>query len=275
MSLTWEPVNPERHASRRTEVLGAQGQSVPVEDAKYTGVNVSSYYFDLKTMLELDFKGMGQYEHNLHVAFFMLEIACYTETVLVTSIETGALALERRGLAVRVGIANWGVEFRAAATLGAVAANAQLALSSTALQVVINGGGEKVIEIATPITRLTNFTAEGLQTISECTAKLADYFASDGKTLVPVPLAVAPLDVGEFSWANTLFSGQLAVESIWRDRSANDSLNIAASRPADRKYLVPGYVRSVYTSLGLRDGFERPSREQRDTAMKMLSEGRY
>src|SRR4051794_35771433 len=99
MSLTWQPVNPDRHRPLRTEVLDTQGLPVPVEDTKYTGVNVSSYYFDLKTMLDLKFDNMSLYQHHVNVAFFMLEIACYTDTVLVTSIETSALALERRGLA--------------------------------------------------------------------------------------------------------------------------------------------------------------------------------
>jgi hypothetical protein len=275
MVTMWRPVSSDSQDLLRANTLDVPANIVRVEDAKYTGINISSYYFDVHAMAELGFGELTKLSSKAHISFFMLEIACYTDTVLVEGIQPKELSLARRGLAVRVGIANWGIEFKAASTIAAVAANAQLGLSSTAIQLKISGRSRRVIELAEPISRLTEFTADSLKTISECTAKIAAFFESDGKTLEPTILQVAPLDVGPFSWVHTVYSGQFAVESIYRGRSADDSLDLVASRPNDSKYIVPGYVQSVYAGLGIRRASESPNSDQRATAHEMLLAGRY
>ena len=89
MTRMWHPVKPSSPTHRLPKQF-----SESIGTTLYVGVNVSTYYFDLQTMVELDFKGMSKYKSNVDIAFFMLEVACYTNEVLVTDPPTKELRLE-------------------------------------------------------------------------------------------------------------------------------------------------------------------------------------
>lgn len=273
MTLHWHPIHPA-HAARRHKPLPSGPACARLSaPTTYVGVNISTYYFDLQGMIDLDFKGMAQFKDKVNVSFFMLEVACYTADVLVEDVRTHDIAIQRQGVGFRIGVANWGINFTAAATLAAVAANAQLNISQTAVEVQIVGAGLDILPFLQPLSNMSSFSAESLRTISQCATALADYFETHGDTLTPDALAVAPLPVSAFSLFNCFYSGQFACEAIYRGKSLDAALTEGAGYPQGNVFVVPSFVRAVYGELGVGDSTPNP--DERTLAGSILHEGRF
>ena len=170
-------------------------------------------------------------------------------------------------------MANWGIKFSASATLAAVAANAALNLSRTAIEVQVLGAGLDTLPIIKPITQLTTFDGESLRIISQCGTALADYFAKNAASLTPVLMAIAPLPVSDFNAFNSSYSSQFATEAIYRGKSQDQALAAEANYPDGNIYIVPGLVATVYNELGV--GENVPDSKQRKLANTILDEGRF
>src|SRR5690349_4760278 len=112
MSLQWQPINPHQHPHHQphANVQGAGAVSMLQGTRPYVGVNVSSYYFTLDAMLDLGFQTLAQFRNNSRIAFFMLEVACYTDEVVVQGTKAHQLLLQRSGVGFRIGVANWNID---------------------------------------------------------------------------------------------------------------------------------------------------------------------
>ncbi|HMA33273.1 MAG TPA: hypothetical protein VKY74_02240 [Chloroflexia bacterium] len=273
MTLVWRPINPQHPAHRRKPLPAATPCALLTSAPQYVGVNISTYYFDLQGMLDLDFKGMAQYKGKLNVAFFMLEVACYTGDILVEDVRTHEIFIQRQGVGFRIAVANWGVAFSTSATLAAVAANAELNISQTGIEVQIVGAGLETLPILAPLSQMSGLSAQSLQTISQCAMALADYFEQNGSGLTPAALAVAPIPVGDFNQFNCFYSGQFGPEAIYRGKSLADALTEEAQYPQGNSYVVPSFARAVYGELNVGDG--TPDPDAHALAGQILAEGRF
>ena len=277
MAVAWRPVN---HLTYQSPVKDGE-KSRLTSGSTYNGLSVSSFYFKLDAMLELGFEAMAHFKSEADVAFFMLEVACYTDEFVVQDVTANQTTLERYGIGFRIGIANYKVAFSAASTLAAVAANAELSLSQTGIEVHAKGSTPEIQRILAPIFELTAFNTEALKKISGCATLLADYYAAHAEELTPALLQIADLPVGMGKdvvpdyWFNRFYSNQFAVESIYRGKTVNAALSQVAEIPDMNQYVVPSFVNAGYASQGITDPYTAPNATQKTIAGQMLGAGRY
>jgi hypothetical protein len=272
VTLTWQPIGPAVHATQSS--LGTPVHGV---GEAFSSLNVSTYFLDLKATIDLGFGTIASYKNETNVTFYMLEVACYTGDVQATvkGPDSTEVLLHRMGVGFRIGVASFGTKNKATLTLAEVAANAQLNLTSTKVQVQILGADLPVINLLKPIQGMLTFKADSLQIIGKAGVDLAEYFKTNAGTLTPVAIQVAPLNVvanpDKFSYINT-YSGQYAAERIWGDRSRQEALNQIANGKAN--YVVPSFVQAVYTDLGLREPDKKPDQTAKAKAGNILFPGR-
>jgi hypothetical protein len=276
MALEWTLVNPKQYADeqraerdlRRSSLVKTGGAGV------YTDAIVSSYTFTLKTMLSLGFGSMAQFEGRADVSFFVIDIAAYTDTVLVQDVNDVQIKLERLGFGFRVGIASWGVDFRAAANVGAVAASVQIKNSSVYIDVELAGAPLKQLPFIQSLLARTEFNPEYLEEVSAAAAGLTDFMAEKGEQVTPVTLKIAPLDQPVSRPLVGAYSSHLALEQIYRWRTALEAMTYAQQDPLRVKNTDITILRSTYRVMGLENDYQRPNAEQVDEAYRLLNLGR-
>jgi hypothetical protein len=289
MNITWRPINPDdpQYAGNVVGTGKLNTQSVET-GTQYTDLNVSTYWLDAATMAELNFSGIGDGSGKQNLAYFMLEVACYTSDVQVVAQTPNELQLQRSGVGFRLGIASWSatLSFNTQPTLAAISANVQLGYTNTNMKFYPFGIGISSLDFITPMYSIgTSLTPDVLKTVSECGASLADYMANNSDKVTAKPIAIAPLAVTDFAqttpapWFNSFISGQFSIASIWHDRNISDSLAaIANSNYGYATNVVPDLLRCVYGAFGIGDDFTAPSTINKNlpnTANTILSLGRF
>jgi len=276
MPLQWVPVNPDAHTAasaneaHKVTSIGERSGQPPFTDAV-----ISSFTLSLKGMLSLGFGGMAEFEGKTGVYFFVLEVAAYTDTVLVTDVTDVELRLERLGVGFRIGVATWGASFRATANLSAVAASVQMKWSSTKLAVELAGKPAlDQLPFIQPLLARTNFNPDYLQAVSGAAAGLTDYLASTPE-VEPVTLQIAPLNLPRHSLEVAAYSAHLALQQIlWRSPAVL-ALGYAADTPERMKLTDAIIVRSTYRELGIENDYQVPNDQQVEEAWRLLMLGRF
>jgi hypothetical protein len=268
MATAWSYVRPDTHAQERA----LRGERIIQQAPIFEGVSLTTSYVDLSTMVKLGF-AFGGLSGKTDLSCFLLQIACYTKLVTVTTDRRG-LALERQGVALRIGVASWDVSFDTAFNLAAVAASAELHNTGTAKQVQAYGQALSTLKIVGDLITHRNFDAEMVRMIGQAITDVGNLYVEKGDSLDPWPLAVASLPVSAFTPKNAALSAHLALESIWRQKSVIQTLNDIAG---DSRYtnVDPTSVRCVYRDLGILDDSIKPTEQDKELAQEILEEGRF
>jgi hypothetical protein len=273
MTITWQPIGPAEHAAE-----SSAGILVHQEGEKFSSLNVSTYFLDVKTIVDLGFGSIASYQNETNVTFYMLEVACYTGIVLATvqRHDSNDVQLQRMGVGFRIGVASFGTKNKASLTLAEVAANAQLNLTSTKVQVQILGADLNAIPLLAPIQGMVTFQADSLKIIGKAGVDLAEYFVKNQSTVKPVGMQVAPLHVvsnPEMLYYNSTYSGQFAAQKISMGRSWREGMDEIAN--GQDIHVVPSFAQAVYTVLGLVDDYAKPTDAAKENATILLELGRF
>lgn len=267
MATAWSFVRPDTHAAERA----ARGERIIQDIPIFEGVSLTTSLIDLTTAIKLGFK-FGTYSHNANLTCFLLQIACYTNLVTVSTDRSG-LSLERHGVALRIGVASWGVDFSTAFSLSNVAASAELHSTGTATHVIVCGQALNTLKIVGRLGNYLTLDREMVTAIGEAVSQVGDLYIEKRDSLDPQPLIVAPLQVTAFTPKNAALSMHLALESIWRQKSVIQTLNDIAG---DSRYTTvdPTTIRCVYRDLGILDDSLAPTDQDKALAQNILDEGR-
>lgn len=273
--LAWTLVNPEVETPKFNSIPAALRRSAShlatdPPAPNYVAASVSTYSFTAEAMAEVGFSSMLKFKSEANVGFFLIEVAAYTDTVIVEATDHKRLQLVRLGAGFRVGIAVWKVSVDASANIGLVAASTAIKAAQTHLQLVQNGLSDGMVDIIEPLKDFSDAGPDFLRALSVVADELTTALVNDSAQITPQVLQVAALDLEAFTMLNAAASNRFAVERVQRSQSMESMDTWIRERwDAYGTVISPATVASAYRAFGILSNEATPTQVEHDEAWNM------